>query len=152
MLEADDLCVNDVSEEQVTLYLYGNDLLWMMKMNLTEQTLLSDFLSKKNFKLFIFISKNPIKKFLFIYFKLKLADWFICEQVSELEDKLRQYESELVVISQYCDGGMGNAQIRAEDLAEYVNKLEEKVSDAHAQKNHLQEQVRFLFYLFVKIF
>ena len=63
------------------------------------------------------------------------------EQVLELEGSLREYESELVALSQHSNGAMEKAQFRAQDLAEYVNKLEERVQSSDAQKVVLEKQV-----------
>ena len=62
-------------------------------------------------------------------------------QVLEVETKLREYEVELVALSQQRDGAMENANITAQDLAQYVGKLEERVNDAALIKAELEQQV-----------
>merc|ERR1739838_51234 len=62
-------------------------------------------------------------------------------KVLEVETKLREYEVELVALSQQRDGAMENANITAQDLAQYVGKLEERVNDAALIKAELEQQV-----------
>merc|ERR1739838_325805 len=63
------------------------------------------------------------------------------DEVLEVETKLREYEVELVALSQQRDGAMENANITAQDLAQYVGKLEERVNDAALIKAELEQQV-----------
>merc|ERR1739838_732150 len=62
-------------------------------------------------------------------------------KVLEVETKLREYEVELVALSQQRDGAMENANNTAQDLAQYVGKLEERVNDAALIKADLEQQV-----------
>merc|ERR1739838_834328 len=63
------------------------------------------------------------------------------DKVLEVETKLREYEVELVALSQQRDGAMENANNTAQDLAQYVGKLEERVNDAALIKAELEQQV-----------